>query len=78
MYAVPGQRFADILQEIGIVLGAAQTDLNLLSNEVSPGQLSEDIKLVKSALTHARLVTRNMRERREDDTSSLDEGRRRG
>lgn len=78
MYAVPGQRFTDILQEVGIALGAAQTDLNLLDREVASGQLSEDIKLVKSALTHARLVARNMRDRREDDTSRPDEGRRRG
>jgi len=71
------QRFAAILGEISIALGAAQTDLNLLAADVTVywantqhitgwqgKQLQEDLKLIKSAMALARLTAKNLHERR--------------
>jgi hypothetical protein len=64
------RRFTGILEEIGIALGAMQTDLNLFSTQLTPGQgdlqLQADVRLVKEMLILARQLAKHLKSLREE------------
>jgi hypothetical protein len=64
------RRFTGILEEIGIALGAMQTDLNLFSTQLTPGQgdlqLQADVRLVKEMLILARQLAKHLKGLREE------------